>query len=152
VVIKHTNSLCSCTRQRTRYSIFIVSESLFPIRSHRNVLPQSPCVERSVNYVVLCNFSSQTTHVTLMTSGMCTRVMKLLRKEDRNSLVTQDRIGVCQIQTNMNKKACEHMNLRAHTRNEARSTTKAPFWASRCLSYDELLLPCHKFPQHISKL
>ena len=70
------------------------------------------------------NFSSQTTHVTLMTSGMCARVMKLSRKEDRNSLVAQDRIGVCQMQTNMNKKACKHMTLRAHTRNEARSTDK----------------------------
>jgi len=32
----------SCARQLARSSIFIVSESLFPLRSHGNVLPQSP--------------------------------------------------------------------------------------------------------------
>jgi hypothetical protein len=32
----------SCALQRARSSIFIVSESLFPLRSHGNVLPQSP--------------------------------------------------------------------------------------------------------------
>jgi hypothetical protein len=31
-----------CARQPARSSTLIVSESLFPIRSHRNVLPQSP--------------------------------------------------------------------------------------------------------------
>jgi hypothetical protein len=45
-----------------------------------------------------------------LASGMCTRFIELRRKEGRNSHVTQDHIGVCHIQTNMNKKASEHMN------------------------------------------
>jgi len=55
-------------------------------------------------------------------SGMHARFMKLCRKEGRNSYVTQDHIGVCHMPTNMNKKASEHMNFRAHTRNEVIST------------------------------
>ena len=63
-------------------------------------------------------------------SAMYTRFIKLHRKEGRNSHVTQDHIGVCHIQTNMNKKASEHMNFRAHTRNAAISTDKSAFSGS----------------------
>ena len=62
-----------------------------------------------------------------LASGMYTRFIKLRRKEGRNSNVTQDQIGVCHMQTNMNKKASEHMNFRAHTRNAAISTDKSAF-------------------------
>ena len=48
-------------------------------------------------------------------------------KEGRNSLVDQVLIGACHMQTYRNKKACSHMNLRAHTRNEARSPEKHAF-------------------------
>jgi hypothetical protein len=51
-------------------------------------------------------------------------------KEGRNSHVTQDHIGVCHMQTNMNKKASEHMDFRAHRRNVAISTDKSAFSAS----------------------
>ena len=50
-----------------------------------------------------------------------------MRKEGRNSLVAQVLIGVFHMQTCENKKACSHMNLRAHTRNEARSPEKRVF-------------------------
>jgi hypothetical protein len=50
-----------------------------------------------------------------------------VRKEGRNSLVAQVLIGACHMQTYRNKKACSHMNLRAHTRNEARSPEKRAF-------------------------
>ena len=48
-------------------------------------------------------------------------------KEGRNSLVAQVLIGACHMQTYANKKSCIHMNLRAHTRNEARSPEKRAF-------------------------
>jgi hypothetical protein len=50
---------------------------------------------------------------------------QLCPKEGRNSHVTQDHIGVCHMKTNMNKKASEHMNFRAHTRNTSISTDKS---------------------------
>jgi hypothetical protein len=51
-----------------------------------------------------------------------------MRKEGRNyTLVAQVLIGACHMQTYENKKACSHMNLRAHTRNEARSPEKRAF-------------------------
>ena len=52
---------------------------------------------------------------TVAAAGMCT----LHEKEGRKSLVFQDRIGVCHMQTNMHKKASEHRNLCAHTQNTA---------------------------------
>jgi hypothetical protein len=51
-----------------------------------------------------------------------------VRKEGRNSLVDQVLIGVFHMQTCENKKACSHMNLRAHTRNEARSPEQSAFF------------------------
>jgi hypothetical protein len=42
-------------------------------------------------------------------------------KEGRNSLVVQVLIGASHMHTYENKKAYSHMNLRVHTRNEARS-------------------------------
>ena len=64
-------------------------------------------------------------------SGMCTRFMNLRTKEGRHSLVAQVLIRVCHMQTCANKKACSpYMNLRAHTRNEARSAEQSVFWDS----------------------
>ncbi len=60
---------------------------------------------------------------------MCARFMNF-RKEGRKSLVTQVLIGACHMQTCENKKACSHMNLRAHTRNEAKSPEKHAFMDS----------------------
>jgi hypothetical protein len=60
-----------------------------------------------------------------LASGMYTRFIKLRRQEGRNSHVTQDHIGVCHVKANMNKKAREHMNFRAHTRNAVISTGKS---------------------------
>ncbi len=68
----------------------------------------------------------------------------LHENEGRKSLVFQDRIGVCHMQTNMHKKASEHRNLCAHTRNEAISTGNIVFVGS---SHDacacSLLTPPH---------
>ena len=55
--------------------------------------------------------------------------------EGRNSLVDQVLIGVCDMQTYVNKKAYIRMNLRAHTRNEARSPEKSALLDS---SHDQL--------------
>ena len=52
---------------------------------------------------------------------------ELVSKEGRNSLVVQVLIGVCHIQTYVNKKAYSDMNLCAHTRNEVRSPEKHVF-------------------------
>ncbi len=62
-----------------------------------------------------------------------------MRKEGRNSLVDQILVGVCHMQTYENKKACSHMNLRAHTRNEARSPEKRAFLDSSHDQCDERL-------------
>jgi hypothetical protein len=56
--------------------------------------------------------------------GMWTRFME---KEGRNSLVFQDIIGSCHIQTNIHKKTSEHRNLCEYTRNEAISTDNISF-------------------------
>ncbi len=50
-----------------------------------------------------------------------------MRKEGRNSLVAQVLIGAFHMQTFENKKACSHMNLRPHTRNEPRSPEHSAF-------------------------
>ena len=50
-----------------------------------------------------------------------------MRNEGRNSLVAQVLIRACHMQTYENKKACSDMNLRVHTRNEARSPEKRAF-------------------------
>jgi len=47
--------------------------------------------------------------------------------EGRNLLVAQVLIGVCHMQTYVNKKACKPMNLRTHSRNEAKLTDKMAF-------------------------
>ncbi len=57
-----------------------------------------------------------------------------MRKEGRNSIVTQVLVGACHMQTYSNKRAFSHMNLRAHTRNEARSPEESAFLDS---SYDQ---------------
>ena len=58
-------------------------------------------------------------------------VCGVCHKEDLNSHVMEDHIGVCHMKTNMNKKASEHMNFREHTRNIWISTDKSAFRARR---------------------
>ena len=53
-----------------------------------------------------------------------------MSKEGRNSFVDQVLIGECHMQTCEKKKACSHMNLRAHTRSEWRSPEKNDFMDS----------------------
>ena len=53
-----------------------------------------------------------------------------LRSEGRNSLVGQDPIDVCHVQTYADKKVCRHMNLRARIRNVAKSPDKIAFSVS----------------------
>ena len=77
---------------------------------------------------------------------MCTRFIKLRRQEGRHSHVTQDHVGVCHMKTNMNKKAREHMNFRAHTRNAAISTDKNAF-RSRLTTSATVVL---RSPTHIA--
>ncbi len=60
-----------------------------------------------------------------------------MRNEGRNSLVDQVLIRACHMQTYANKKACSHMNLRAHTRNEARSPEQSAFLDSSHDPYGE---------------
>ena len=54
-----------------------------------------------------------------------------LRKEGRKSLVAQVLIGAFHMQTCENKKACSHMNLRAHTINEANPPDRIAFFGTR---------------------
>ena len=65
------------------------------------------CVRTQVQ-ISLCDMKMSPGHsrphlATATAAGMCT----LHEKEGRNSLVFQDRIGVCHMQTNMHKKASE---------------------------------------------
>ena len=64
----------------------------------------------------------------------------LHEKEGRKSLLFQDHIGVCQIQTNTHKKSSEDRNLCAHTRNETISTVNIVFLGSSHDVYDCSLL------------
>jgi hypothetical protein len=70
------------------------------------------CVRTQVQ-MSLCDMKMSPGHsrphlVTAAAAGMYTRFMK------RNSLVFQDHIGVCHMQTNMHKKASDHRNLCSH--------------------------------------
>jgi hypothetical protein len=61
-------------------------------------------------------------------------------KEGRNSIVVQVLIGVCHMPTYCeNKKACSHINLSVHTRNETRSPEKRVFLDSSHDQYGERL-------------
>ena len=59
-----------------------------------------------------------------------------LRSEGRNSLVGQDPIDVCHVQTYADKKVCRHMNLRARIRNVAKSPDKIAFSVSLWHQWD----------------